>query len=291
MKFILAIFLLSTLLFSLQRQVIVGSYAIKDNAQDALVILNKLIQTNAGLGELVEKEQLKVMNKHIGDYSVVSIKEFESYVHTYEIMKMLKPYYDDIYSIAYINGGIENKEYFKDVEKRALEETKAIQQEEKSTYKEIIIEETNVIEQEEKRTFQEIITEETKAIQEEEEKKMFQEIITEEIKVIEQEKKIKIQEKIAKKSKLISQDESIEELLPIGESIEDNTIEEVVLVVEPMNTANVFSDNNFEAINPVSEKSDIDIYTYYIIIGFIFLLLILGGVIISKQFIDKGTKE
>lgn len=159
MKFLLTFFLLSSLLFSAQtltqKQVIVGCYSVKSNAKEALELLNKQIQNDAKLKDLMKKEELRVINTNISAYTVVSINYFESYMDIYELMKVLKPYYNDLYALHYPTRGIE-KEYLKGVKKKAEEEALAEAQKEKQRVEEEALEVRELLEEEAKKVREEL---------------------------------------------------------------------------------------------------------------------------------------
>ncbi len=285
MKFLLTIFLLSTLLFAVQRQVIVGCYSIKSNAKNALILLNKKIQDDVGLQNLMQKEQLRVINTPIGDYTVVSINYFESYLHTYEIMKILKAHYDDIYSLPYPSRGIRGKEYLKDVETKFKKEANEILQEKTEEKIDVILEE------EVNEMFDEETEEKIDIKPQEEFTEILQEETEEKSNVILLKSRMQgeeFDEMLEDEVPEILEENIKEELFPIRE--ENNSTKRAEIVVKPMKTENILSEDMFENKTPILEKIEIGLSSYYIIIGIIFLFLILGGIIISRKFINKDME-
>lgn len=101
MKFLLAVLLFSSMLFAMQKQIIVGCYSVQSNAKNALNTLKKQIEKDNFLLELVQKNKLKAVNAEISGYHVVSINYFDSYTQTSKAVKALKKYYPDAYTLRY----------------------------------------------------------------------------------------------------------------------------------------------------------------------------------------------
>lgn len=241
MKYLFAIFLLSSLLFSAQRQVILGCYSVKSNAENALVKLNEQIKSNADLKEVMDTQSLRVINTGISGYTVVSVNYFDSYTDTYTAMKVLKPYYNDVYSLKYPTRGISDKEYLKDVKKKAEEEARAI---EEAAQMDML------------------------AAQ-------------------------KLQNDLA--SQKASEEEKMQVLeaakdMPVVNTLEDNlSKEEVNKVVVPIKAQVIPSQSIFE--EELVQDEGVNMSGYYLLIGLIFLLLILGAIIIRRKFLSSDTKE
>ncbi len=217
MKFVLVLFLLSTLLFSAQRQVIVGCYSVQGNGESALGILNKQIEDNSALKEVMEQKSLRAINTSISAYTVVSVNYLESYTDTYATMKALEPFYNDVYSLPYPTRGIKDKEYLKDVKKKAEAEVKEL-----------------------------------------EATKLESELVVEEVLV---------EEKIEIKPVEVPVFEVVKELEP---------------VVEPMKVQEDIVEDNGSTLSNTA---------LYLIGGFVLLLLIIGGIVISRQLTSKDTQE
>ena len=99
MKHILLAILLSSALFSYNKQIILGNYVEKSNAVNELKLLNSHIDTDISLNELAVKNSLKGELKKIENYYVVSILTFDSYVQLLRTLESLQRYYPDAYVI------------------------------------------------------------------------------------------------------------------------------------------------------------------------------------------------
>lgn len=101
MKRIIFILLLSTLLFSEQKQIILGSFLQETNALKAEEKLRIYIDTDKKLQKLVFHNALVVERKKAGKYAVVTLSPFGSYVQLLRTLDALKPFYDDAYVLSY----------------------------------------------------------------------------------------------------------------------------------------------------------------------------------------------
>ena len=122
MKFIVMIVMMSSLLLSWPKQIILGSYTVEDNAVSALSGINKKIEEDAKLQALVNEHSLKTKNTLIGDYTVVSINEFNSYVSLLRTYNVLKNYYADAYVLKYPAGSMTQMETEEALEAKASQE-------------------------------------------------------------------------------------------------------------------------------------------------------------------------
>jgi hypothetical protein len=101
MKYMVLMILLSTLLFSYEKYIIVGSYKKSVNAVDALKKLKELSVSDTELKDLIEKNSLKIVSKKIREYEVVTLQALNNDVKLQETLKVLKKYYDGAYVIYY----------------------------------------------------------------------------------------------------------------------------------------------------------------------------------------------
>ncbi|MDF1874481.1 hypothetical protein JHD48_01895 [Sulfurimonas sp. SAG-AH-194-I05] len=101
MKSILIMVLFSSMLFSMQKQIIVGSYSYPENAKNEMRILETSIEKNTHLTSLIEKNDLKIESRKIGRYTVVSLNYFTAYPPLYSVIKEIKKYYNDAYILTY----------------------------------------------------------------------------------------------------------------------------------------------------------------------------------------------
>ncbi len=101
MKHLIIILLLSTLLLSQERQIILGCYLVEDNAHRAIKSLEKLLLEDKQLKKLVKRDSLKVELKKVEGYNVVTLAPFETYGQLFLGIYYLKIYYDDAYVLDY----------------------------------------------------------------------------------------------------------------------------------------------------------------------------------------------
>ncbi len=97
MKSILLLIMLTTMLFSNEKQIIVGSFIQENNALNSLITLNKHILDNKKLSTLINKNSIKVEIKKIGQYNAISLSPFTSYRQMLRTLVVLDSYYDDAY--------------------------------------------------------------------------------------------------------------------------------------------------------------------------------------------------
>lgn len=97
MKSILLLLMLTTMLFSNEKQIIVGSFLQENNALNSLVKLNNHILGDDKLSTLINKNSIEVELKKLGEYHAISLSPFTSYVQLLRTLKALESYYDDAY--------------------------------------------------------------------------------------------------------------------------------------------------------------------------------------------------
>jgi hypothetical protein len=124
MKLLVMIVMMSSLLFSWQKQIILGSYSVESNGKRALQTINKQIDEDAQLKGFIEDYKLRSINTVISDYTVVSVNAFESYKELLNTMLVLKRYYPDAYVLKYPTKNIANAENLQDIAAKALVEEK-----------------------------------------------------------------------------------------------------------------------------------------------------------------------
>lgn len=122
MKFLLMLFMLSSLLFSWQKQIILGSYSVKDNGERALETVNKQIENDIQLQSFMKENSLRTINTVISNYTVVSINKFDSYTDLLRTLNALKMYYGDAFVLNYPTKNIKNAQNIEEIEKKALAE-------------------------------------------------------------------------------------------------------------------------------------------------------------------------
>lgn len=97
MKLIFLIIMLTTMLLSSEKQIIVGSFLQEKYAINSLVKLNNHILSDEKLSGLINKNSIEVELKKIGQYHTISLYPFNSYVQLLRTLKALETYYDDAY--------------------------------------------------------------------------------------------------------------------------------------------------------------------------------------------------
>jgi hypothetical protein len=97
MKLIFLIIMLTTMLFSSQKQIIVGSFVQEKYALNSVVRLNNYILNDDKLLALINKNSIEVELKRIGKYYAISLSPIYSYVELLRTLKALEKYYDDAY--------------------------------------------------------------------------------------------------------------------------------------------------------------------------------------------------
>ena len=154
MKIIYVMVLLSSMLFAMQKQMILGSYSIEKNGLNAVLIAQKQVQNDEKLKSLMENGSLEIMSTKISDYTVVSVNIFSTYTDLLPAMKVFKTYYGDAFALNYPTKGFLQKESMKEVEKKAAQEAlqnEALLAEEKSIEQEILDKQSLADEEEAKR--------------------------------------------------------------------------------------------------------------------------------------------
>ena len=101
MKLMFLTILLSTLLFSYEKQIVLGNYENSDNSLNAVKRLTWLSNSDAELKELIKKNSLEIVSKKIGEYEVVTLQPFYSYVQLLRTLKALDKYYEGLYVLDY----------------------------------------------------------------------------------------------------------------------------------------------------------------------------------------------
>lgn len=319
MKLILSILLLSNILFAVQKQVILGSYSVKENAANELVSLNKHIENDSALKELMDKYSLRTMNTVISGYTVVSVNYFDSYIAMDKVMSALQARNGDMFSLKYPTRGIGDKEYVKDVKAKAMMELAELKKaqlkqaelaeakvkaEEKAKAEEKI--QSNIVHEQELVVIEEVNTPEEELKQKEESKK----VLALRTQNIEKMKLLKIAKENQLKNAKLKEEQQKEEERKIEEEqqreVEQQLLEEqqeeeqesqnnVDVVKEDVSQVNPQEEVKIEETETLTsidnkkiiEDKDVGLESYYIIIGLIFLILIIGGFIISRQFFQK----
>ena len=122
MKLILMILMLSSILFSWEKQIILGSYSVVSNGERALKTIDKQIKDDLQLQAFMKENSLRTINTEISGYTVVSINAFESYTSLLNTMNVLKVYYGDAFVLKYPTKNIAAKENLAEIEKKAIVE-------------------------------------------------------------------------------------------------------------------------------------------------------------------------
>ena len=138
MKSILLILMLTTILLSSEKQIIVGSYLEEKNALNALVRLESHTRTDTKLSKLINLNSIEVELKKMGDYHAISLFPFTNYVQLLRTLKSLKSYYPDAYvldngekiNMAEVISKVKAQEVLEEVkapvEKEVQKQTKAV---------------------------------------------------------------------------------------------------------------------------------------------------------------------
>jgi len=101
MKLLFLILLSSSILFSQERQLILGCYLEKDNAKRAIERLNKILNSDVSIKKLVKRDSLKSELKQVEGYGVVTLSHFDTYAQLFLGLYLLKHYYHDAYVLDY----------------------------------------------------------------------------------------------------------------------------------------------------------------------------------------------
>jgi len=148
MKLLFLILLLTTMLFSQQRQIILGCYINEENAQKEIEKLNELMVSDSKLKKLVERDSLKGELKKVGDYNVITLSHFDTYGQLFLGIDILKVIYDDAYVLDYPF----TKKIIEEKFIAPKEEVVVLEAKEEQTEEEIVIKDEPIVE--------EVITEE-----------------------------------------------------------------------------------------------------------------------------------
>lgn len=122
MKLIYMVVLFSSMLFGMQKQIILGSYALESNGLNAVQNAQKQIENDEKLKTIMEKNSAKVMATRVSNFTVVSVNVFDTYTELLPAMQVFRTYYKDAFSLNYPTKGFLEKENFKVVTQKANEE-------------------------------------------------------------------------------------------------------------------------------------------------------------------------
>ena len=101
MKQLLLIFLLSTVLFSAQKEIILGCFLEHKYAINELAILNERLVTDKNLKKVVEHNSLKAKLTSSEGYEVLVLAPFDNKNQMFLSVHLLKKYYKDLYVLDY----------------------------------------------------------------------------------------------------------------------------------------------------------------------------------------------
>lgn len=183
MKFILIVVLFSTMLFSAQKQIILGCFLEDGNGAIATDKLNSYIASDSVLSENMRVNLYKVELKKVGDYDVVTIAPFNTSEQLSVTLKLLSKYYDDSYVLNYPLSSRVIKKQFTSPNELILYEKKVIPEPKEEPVVEPIAEIVEVLKEElvvkEKELTQEkeVVEAETDLISEVDEKPIEKEIL------------------------------------------------------------------------------------------------------------------
>jgi len=93
--------LVSTLLFSDQKQIVFGCYLNKSNAQKEVLKLKSIMTNDESLSKISLKNNLVVKMKDIDGYNVVTLSHFDHYPQLFLTIDILKKYYKNMYALDY----------------------------------------------------------------------------------------------------------------------------------------------------------------------------------------------
>nr|WP_321267041.1 hypothetical protein [uncultured Sulfurimonas sp.] len=148
MKLVFLMLTLTVMLFSNEKQIIVGSFVQDNYASNALVRLNNRILNDEKLSKLIDKNSIQTELKKMGEYNAVSLFPFTSYVQLLRTLRALEKYYDDAYVLD--NGQkIEIAEVIvrKEIEEIEEEKPKAIEEAIKEIIEDVKVKESEVHEE------------------------------------------------------------------------------------------------------------------------------------------------
>jgi len=292
MKFIYMVILFSSVLFGMQKQIILGSYSIEKNALDAVIGVEKRIKEDENLKMMLDRSSVNVMPTVISGYTVVSVNIFHSYEELFPSVKALQKYYPDAYVLKYSKRGLRFNESLKKALKKAQNEM--LLKEHDSSNKL-----AKVVKDSEFEKAQKTSLEKEQAIAEGMQRKKMQaeqEILQEAQKEMSS-KEEKLEKNI--QSKTIESTQKMQELKEatiaqkedITEDLIDNTSdkklkEEMKEAAEESQTMEVISSNvdeSTENTEDVVEDAGFDKSNYYLLGGLALLILFIGGFIISRK--------
>ena len=130
MKLLVIVILFSSILFSAQKQIILGSYSVQSNGIGAVKTVTKQIENDENLQELMQKNSLRVISTKISGYTVVSVNALGSYTELLRTLKIFKTYYTDAFVLTYPTQNIQDIESLAAIEHKAQEENANAKEEE-----------------------------------------------------------------------------------------------------------------------------------------------------------------
>ena len=152
MRYILMVVLFSTILFSAQKQIILGCFVEDGNGARATKKLNSYMASDSMLSENMRVNSLKVELKRVGDYDVVTIAPFNTPEQLSITLKQLSKYYDDSYVLPYpLSSRIIKKQFTKKVIPEPKEELviEPVEEIEEDIKEELLVEEKEVAQEKE----------------------------------------------------------------------------------------------------------------------------------------------
>ena len=132
MRLFVLLIVMSSLLFSFEAKVILGSYTKIDNAKHALVRVKYISRKDTTLQNLVTTNKLKFQITPIENYYTVTISNFANSLQLFHTMKAYTKYYKDLYALPY------NSAIFKiRIIKKIAKHKKIALRKERHTFKEL----------------------------------------------------------------------------------------------------------------------------------------------------------
>jgi len=128
MKLLVMVVLFSSMLFGMQKQIILGSYASQSNGFNAVKKAQEQIDNDEKLKTIMKNNSAKVMATQVSDFTVVSVNVFETYSDLLPAMKAFQTYYKDAFSLNYPTKGFLEKENFQMIVKKAKKEEVAVKE-------------------------------------------------------------------------------------------------------------------------------------------------------------------
>jgi len=110
MRAILLVILFSTILFSAQKQIILGSFLKEQSALTAIKQLNDYISKDNRIKEFIKNTQLNIKFKKIERYYVISLLPLKNYTQLLRALELLKKYYKNAYVLDYLTLKAETKQ-------------------------------------------------------------------------------------------------------------------------------------------------------------------------------------